>query len=57
MVAGEVAGVDPEAWKIVDGKLYLGYSKAGIAKWDKKAASDLKKDIETADEFWARISK
>lgn len=26
---------DPEAWKIVDGKLYLNYSKKIQAKWEK----------------------
>jgi hypothetical protein len=30
MAAGKVAGVNPEAWKIIDGKLYLGWSKSGI---------------------------
>jgi len=35
-VAGQVAGLDPETFKIVDGKLYLGYSKAGIDKWSKR---------------------
>ncbi len=30
MAAGKVVGVNPEAWKIIDGKLYLSWSKSGI---------------------------
>jgi hypothetical protein len=32
MAAGKVAGVNPEAWKIIDGKLYLGWSKSGLGR-------------------------
>ncbi len=28
-----VMGNDPEAWRIVDGKLYLNYSKCVLPKW------------------------
>lgn len=33
---GYTAKVDPEAWDIVDGKLYLNYSKSVQKKWRKK---------------------
>ena len=29
MSEGNVVSIDPEAWKIVDDKLYLNYSKGG----------------------------
>jgi YHS domain-containing protein len=29
----KTAGIDPEAWEIVDGKLYLNYSKDIQAQW------------------------
>ena len=57
MVAGQVAGVDPEAFKIVDGKLYLSWDKAGINKWTDKGIAEMRKDIKKADEMWAKIPK
>ena len=51
MAAGKVAGVNPEAWKIIDGKLYLS--------WDKKAADTFEKNaainIEKADQNWSKL--
>ena len=52
-MTGQVAGVDPEAFKIVDGKLYLGWSKSGMDKWSNKGIAEMRKDIKTADENWA----
>lgn len=51
MAAGKVAGVDPETWKIIDGKLYLSWSKSGIDKFQKNAATN----IEKADQNWAKM--
>lgn len=34
---GYTANIDPMAWKIVDGKLYLNYNKSVQAKWEKDA--------------------
>ncbi len=51
MAAGKVAGVDPEAWKIIDGKLYLSWNKSGIDKFQKNAAAYIQK----ADQNWAKI--
>lgn len=53
MTAGKFASVDPEAWKIVDGKLYLGWSKATSDKWFQNAAANIKK----GDEKWAEMTK
>ncbi|MCB0569076.1 MAG: tat pathway signal sequence domain protein [Phaeodactylibacter sp.] len=35
---GYPAKIDPEAWSIVDGKLYLNYSTGIRKKWEKKQA-------------------
>jgi hypothetical protein len=51
MAAGKVAGVDPEAWKIIDGKLYLGWSKPVMDKFQKNAADYIQK----ADQNWAKL--
>lgn len=48
---GYTAGIDPDAWDIVDGKLYLNYSKSVQADWKKDRASL----IEKADKNWPEI--
>jgi YHS domain-containing protein len=45
---GNLASVDPRAWKIVDGKLYLNYSAEVQAQW----VEDIPGNIEKADAFW-----
>jgi hypothetical protein len=55
MTVGKVASVDPEAWKIVDGKLYLGYNKALMAKWDGRPMAAVKDRIKQADAHWAEL--
>ena len=50
---GYTAKGDPEAWKIVDGKLYLNYSKDVQAKW----AQDIPGYIEKGDENWPKFLK
>jgi hypothetical protein len=48
---GRAAGVRPEAFKIIDGKLYLSWSKkSGFFK-------DPEKSIQKADRKWARALK
>ncbi len=42
------AGIDPDAWKIVDGKLYLNYSAKIQAKWVK----DIPGHIAAGDRHW-----
>jgi YHS domain-containing protein len=45
---GKTASIDPEAWKIVDGKLYLNYSRDIQKKWE----SDVPGNIRRADGNW-----
>jgi YHS domain-containing protein len=48
---GYTASSDPEAWRIVDGKLYLNYSKGVQAKWEK----DIPGFITKADANWPKV--
>ncbi len=49
---GNTADIDPvEGWKIVDGKLYLNYSRAVQKKWE----SDIPGYIRKADENWPGV--
>ena len=43
--------IDPEAWKIVDGMLYLNYSKKIREKWE----ANLKEFIELANDNWPGV--
>lgn len=45
---GYTADADPEAWRIVDGKLYLNYDKDVAVRW----AEDLSGNIEKASLNW-----
>ncbi|MEM9177177.1 MAG: YHS domain-containing (seleno)protein [Myxococcota bacterium] len=45
---GYTAGIDPEAWTIVDGKLYLNYSEKVMKTW----LADRDAFIEAADDNW-----
>ena len=45
------ASTDPEAWKIVDGKLYLNYSKSVQAKWEQ----DIDGNIRAGDANWPGV--
>ncbi len=48
---GYTAKIDPEAWKIVDDKLYLNYSKDVQAQW----AQDIPGNITKGDANWPKI--
>ncbi len=48
---GHKAPTDPEAWTIVDGKLYLNYNKEVKKKWNKNQ----KELIEQANSEWPKI--
>jgi YHS domain-containing protein len=50
---GKTASIDPEAWKIVDGKLYLNYSKDVQKMWEQDVPGWIKK----ADENWPGLIK
>ena len=52
MADGKHAKGDARYWKIVDGKLYLNYSKSIQKKWD----SDVPAFIDRADTAWASIN-
>jgi YHS domain-containing protein len=47
------ADIDPEAWKIVDGKLYLNYSKSVQKMWE----SDREKRIRLAEKNWPGLHR
>lgn len=47
------APIDPTAWKIVEGKLYLNYNKEVQQKWEADQANLIKK----GQENWPRLSK
>lgn len=48
---GYTVGIDPAAWKIVDGKLYLNYNADVQAEWVK----DVPGHIAKADRNWPKI--
>ena len=53
MSQNKKAPIDPEAWRIVDGKLYLNYSADIQAEWLK----DVPGLIAKADEFWKTLAE
>ncbi|MFI5317240.1 MAG: YHS domain-containing (seleno)protein [Myxococcota bacterium] len=48
---GDTASSDPEAWKIVGGKLYLNYSRAIQERWQ----GDVPGNIRRADASWPHL--
>jgi hypothetical protein len=48
---GYTAGIDPEAWTIVDGKLYLNYDREVQERW----AADREANIRSADANWPQL--
>jgi YHS domain-containing protein len=48
---GSTAGIDPEAWTVHDGKLYLNYDKKIQAKW----LADMASYIGKADANWPKM--
>lgn len=50
---GYTADIDPEAWKIVDGKLYLNYDREVQKLWEQDVPGYIRK----ADENWPRIEQ
>jgi len=50
MSQGRLANIDPEAWKIVSGKLYLNYNDDIQKRWER----DIPGFIAKADVEWAR---
>lgn len=50
---GYTADIDPEAWAVVDGKLYLNYSKRVRGLWQE----DVQGNIRKADANWPELRK
>jgi hypothetical protein len=50
---GHTASIDPEAWRIVDGKLYLNYSKGIQTSWQQ----DVQGYIQKANRNWPDLHK
>ncbi|MBI4185064.1 MAG: YHS domain-containing protein [Proteobacteria bacterium] len=48
---GYTASIDPEAWTVHDGKLYLNYSKSVRAQW----AEDIPGNVRKGDSNWPGI--
>jgi hypothetical protein len=48
---GYTASIDPEAWNIYEGKLYLNYSKDVQETWSK----DIPGNIQKADKNWPKL--
>jgi YHS domain-containing protein len=48
---GSTAGIDPDAWRIVDGKLYLNYSRKIQQQWE----GDVPGNIQKADVNWPKL--
>lgn len=48
---GYTASTDPEAWRIVDGKLYLNYNTQIQARWE----GDVPGNIASADANWPKV--
>lgn len=53
MMKGYKAKVEPTAWKIVEGKLYLNYNSSIQKKWEKS----IPEFIVEADKNWVKVSK
>ncbi len=51
MTKGKLVPVDPESWRIVDGKLYLNYSEQFLAKW----SQDLNANIAKGNTHWEEL--
>ncbi|MEL7330441.1 MAG: YHS domain-containing (seleno)protein, partial [Cyanobacteria bacterium J06559_1] len=48
---GYTASVDPDAWKVVEGKLYLNYDARIQQRWQK----DVPGNIARADQNWPGV--
>ncbi len=48
---GYTASTDPEAWRIVDGKLYLNYDRGVQKRWE----ADIPRHISSANRNWPKV--
>ena len=49
---GSLAKTNPDAWRVIDGKLYLNFSKSVQRRWGK----DIPGNIEAANGNWADLT-
>lgn len=49
---GYTAPIDPDVWKIVDGKLYLNYNKGVQKNWER----DIPDNIARGDRHWSALN-
>ena len=52
MTEGYTAPTDPQAWRIVDGRLFLNYDRAVQRRWEQ----DIPGRISRGDANWPRLS-
>ena len=50
---GYTADIDPQAWRIVDGKLYLNYNRGAQEKWEQDVAGNISK----GEANWPALSR
>jgi YHS domain-containing protein len=53
MASGYKAPIEPDAWTVVDGKLYLNYNQSVRGRW----SSDIPGHVRKADAQWPVIQK
>lgn len=53
MASGLISSVDPQVWRIVDGRLYLLHSSSSARMWQ----ADLPAHIERAASYWSKAMK
>ena len=51
VAGGYAVKIEPDAWSVVDGKLYLNYDRSVQASWQKDVPGYVRK----ADENWPRV--
>ena len=51
-MTGKAAGVNPQNFKIIDGKLYLSWSAKGADQFEAKADENIHK----ADQSWEKLT-
>lgn len=49
---GYLAPIDPQAWRIVDGRLFLNYDRSVQRRWER----DIPGNIARADRNWPQLS-
>jgi hypothetical protein len=51
-VSRSAAPIEPAAWRIVEGRLYLNYSRSIQRRWERDIAGNIRR----ADANWPRIA-